>query len=178
MLAALALRVARLLQTPNLYSSDPATRALFAEKLTMFGWAEVYQATIWPPAHFWLLSWGQWFGSANPQVGARSVAVVLGTLACWPAFLVARRSALILWPGAHGLAVRTGALAATLLALEPLGLRFATLTYAEVPCTFFVLAACASCCPTNEADRHVGGLRWAAWPLPRGCATRPGCWRR
>ncbi len=173
-IAAFAIRVARLLQTPNLYSSDPATRALFAEKLTIFGWAEVYRSTVWPPVHFWLLSWGQNFPWTDPQVGARGVGVVLGALTCWPAFLVVHRSARLLWPKAETSAVVAGALSATLLALTPLSLRFATLTYAEVPCTFFVLAACAALLP-DEKGRPA---RWwrALLCLAMACGLRYEAW--
>jgi len=172
--AAFAIRVARLLQTPNLYSSDPATRALFAEKLTVFGWAEVYRSTIWPPVHFWLLSWGQGLPWTDPQVGARSVGVVLGALTCWPAFLVVHRSARLLWPRAELSAAVAGTLSATLLALAPLNLRFATITYAEVPCTFFVLAACAALLP----DERGRPARWwlALLCLAMACGLRYEAW--
>ena len=171
---ALALRVARVLQTPNLYSSDPATRALFAEKLSAFGWSEVYASTIWPPVHFWLLSWGQWLGGTDPQLGARGVAVLLGALACWPAFLVAQRSALLIWPESPQSSSVCAALAGLLVALEPLGLRFSALTYAEVPCTFFVLATCAALLPDAKARP---ARWWIALPcLALACGLRYEAW--
>ena len=171
---ALALRVARVLQTPNLYSSDPATRALFAEKLSAFGWSEVYASTIWPPVHFWLLSWGQWLGGTDPQLGARAVAVLLGALACWPAFLVAQRSALLIWPESTQSASICATLAGLLVALEPLGLRFSALTYAEVPCTFFVLATCAALLPDA---RGRPARWWLALPcLALACGLRYEAW--
>ncbi len=172
--AALGLRITRLLQTPNLHSSDPATRALFAEKLSAFGWGEVYASTIWPPAHFWLMNWGQWLGSSDPQLGARSIAVLLGSLACWPAFLIARRSALLLWPDAKLAASCCAVLSGWLVAIEPLGLRYSSLTYAEVPCTLFVLTACAALLPD---ERGRPARWWLALPsLALACGLRYEAW--
>jgi len=171
---ALTLRIVRLLETPNLCGPDPAIRALFAEKLTIYGWGELYASTTWAPAHFWLLRWGQWLGGTDPQLGARSVGVLLGALMCWPAFLIARRSALLLWQEAPASASSCGVLAAVLVAIEPLGLRFSTLTFAEVPATFFLLAGCAALLPD---EREHSARWWLAVPcMAMACGLRYESW--
>jgi len=171
---ALILRIVRLLETPNLCGPDPAIRALFAEKLTIYGWGELYASTTWAPAHFWLLRWGQWLGGSDPQLGARSIGVLLGALICWPAFLIARRCALLLWQEAARTASTCGFLAAVLIAIEPLGLRFSSLTFAEVPATFFLLAGCAALLP-DERDRPARW--WLAVPcIAMACGLRYESW--
>ena len=100
--------------------------------------------------------------------------MVLGALACWPAFLIARRSALLVWPSLHDSASHAGALAGLLVAVEPIGLRYSGLTFAEVPCTFFVLAACAALLPD---ERGRPARWWLAVPcLALACGLRYESW--
>ncbi len=134
------LRLAQVLLVPNLEGSDPATRALFGRQLGTWGWPALYEQTVWPPLHFWFLAWADRV-LPSPALAARLPGLVAGTLLVWPAALIARRSA------GPGWGLLAGVLAAALVAINPLSVRYSALSFAEPLAAPFALAGIAALLP-------------------------------
>lgn len=163
--AALALRLSRMLATSAYLGGDPAARALLGEGFVDHGWSFLHTA-VWLPLHPLILA-----GCAriipDRELAARLPGVLAGALCAWPAFLLARRAAgAVLTRFGSAASVRpggwiAGAVAATLVAVEPLGIVYGSVAYPE-PLT--VLLALAG----------VAALTGAGTGAPDGTTAAPG----